>query len=409
MTALDTLDSATRDAPRAGGPRSDRIRLRLRKADAAHDRSTSPLEMFFDLVFMVAVAELVSVLLHDPTWAGAARYTALFVPVWWSWVSYTFYSDRFDNDDRAYRLIVIAAMAAILFMSMAIPGAFSGSTGAARMALSYAASRLILVGLYARAHRHAHEARPLTRRYLLGFGTGAAVWLVSVFVPPPVCYVLWAVGLAVDMLTPLLSAAAIARVPFDMSHIPERFGLFTIIVLGEVVALNAAGITSSRLQPMALAAVAGAFLVAAAQWWLCFDFVDASPLRQWRLTGQAYVYGHLVIHAGIAATGVGGLLATEAANTGRQTGAWQTVLCWGVAAFLLGIGTIHQLNMRPWGDPRAWCRLGLGTAFLVLGTLDVPMRPPVLELILICGLAGQILVESRVAGPVPAAAAHPHE
>ncbi|MBT2454453.1 low temperature requirement protein A [Streptomyces sp. ISL-86] len=381
-----------------GKIRLHRGRVRLRVSEEGTHRAATPLELFFDLVFVVAVAELVEVLLGSPSWPGALHFTALFVPIWWTWVCFTFYADRFDNDDRVYRLIMIAAMMAVLLLSVAVPHAFDGAGGAKRFALGYFAARLILVGLYLRAHFHVPKARLLTKRFLQGYGLGAALWGASALLPVPYCYVLWVAGLVAELLTPILSSSAIARVPFNVSHVPERFGLFTIIVLGEVVALNAIGIASSRLRAEALVVVAGSFLLAACQWWIVFDHVDASPLRQWRLTGQAYVYGHLFVHGGIAVTGVGGLLAAREADAGGPPlSDGGPVLCFGVAAFLLGVGGIHLLNVGLGGDLRSWSRLGLGAVFVLFGVAGDGISPVLLETLLVGGLACQILIESRAA------------
>ncbi|WP_438292947.1 low temperature requirement protein A [Streptomyces sp. HUAS TT7] len=403
------------DAPEAGAARgtyTGRVRLhrgrvRLRGSEEGHHRAASPLELFFDLVFVVAVAELTEVLLHAPTWPGVLRFTALFVPVWWTWVCYTFYADRFDNDDRVYRLIMIIAMMGVLSLSVAVPTAFTGGPGAIRFTLGYFVVRLILLGLYLRAHYHVPRAHPLTRRFLQGYGLGAAVWGSSVLVPVPYCYALWAAGVAVELLTPILSSSAVARVPFNASHVPERFGLFTIIVLGEVVALNAIGIAASGLRPQTLAVVAGSFLIAAGQWWLVFDHVDASPLRKWRLTGQAYVYGHLFVHGGITVTGVGGLLAAQAANGGgRMPLDGGPVLCFGMAVFLFGVGGIHLLNVGPRGDLRAWSRLGLSAVFVLFGAAGGGLPTVLLEAVLVGGIACQILVETRAPAVGQAARNH---
>ncbi|MFG2263470.1 low temperature requirement protein A [Streptomyces sp. NPDC048720] len=381
-----------------GKVRLHRGRVRLRVPEEGHHRAASPLELFFDLVFVVAVAELTEVLLHAPTWAGVLRFGALYVPIWWAWVGYSFYADRFDNDDRIYRLIMIVAMMAVLSVSVAVPRAFTGTAGAKRFALGYFLVRLILLGLYLRAHYHVPRARTLTTRFLQGYGLGAAIWGVSALLPTPHCYLLWGAGLLAELLTPILSASAVARVPFNASHIPERFGLFTIIVLGEVVALNAIGIAASGLRAETMAVVAGSFLIAACQWWLVFDHVDPSPLRQWRLTGQAYVYGHLFVHGGITVTGVGGLLAAQAANArghGHPALDGGSVLCFGMAVFLLGVGGIHLLNVGLGGDLRAWSRLGLAAAFTLLGLAGGGLPPLLLEAFLVCGLSGQILVETK--------------
>ncbi|WP_063763653.1 low temperature requirement protein A [Actinoplanes subtropicus] len=376
---------------------------RLRTAgDAVAERHATNLELFFDLVFMVAVAELAELLIDDPTPAGFLRYGLLFVPVCWAWVGYTFLADRFDNDDVPHRVVMISAMLAVGGLALALPHAFGGGSGPIRFAAGYVVVRVLLILLYARAHLHVETARPLTARYLTGFVLGAAVWLLSIFVPAgAVRYGLWCLGLAVEMLTPLLSAKAIARVPFHVSHIPERFGLFVLIVLGETVALDAIGITEGGADPVAMAAAASGFLITAALWWLYFDCVDPSPLRRWLWTGAAYVYGHLVIFAGVTLTGVGTLLSALSVSRPDLTGTARWALCGGTGGFLLAIGLIHWVDKAPRGDLRAWTRVSLGAICLVVGALGTGLPPMAVEGILAIGLAGQVFLElHRICPPL---------
>ncbi len=145
--------------------------------------------------------------------------------------------------------------------------------------------------------------------------------------------------------------------------------------------------------------VAGAaFLVVTAQWWLYFECVDPTPLRQWRRTGQAYVYGHMLVFASVAATGVGGLLATRAAGAAHGAGTDLTagerwVLCGGVAGFLVAVGLIHLVNTPPRGDVRAWTRLGLGTAILALAAAGGGLGPLPIVALLLAGLCAQVAGE----------------
>jgi low temperature requirement protein LtrA len=395
---------------RAESRRRPRLRTAPGEPGTGTPRHATTFELFFDLVFVVAVAELADALLHHPTAAGLGRYVALFVPVWWAWVGYTFYADRFDNDDAVQRLLMVAAMLAVASLAVAIPDAFRDARGSAQFASSYVAVRALLIALYLRAHWLVPEGRPLTARYITGFVAGATLWLGSLALPPPARYALWAAGLAIELATPLLSASAIARVPFHGSHIPERFGLFTLIVLGEAVALGALGIGQTRLVAAGGLVAGGAFLVVTAQWWLYFECVDTSPLRQWRRTGQAYVYGHLLVFASLAATGVGGLLATRAAGrgggaagaggAGRASGGagalaagerW--VLCLGVAGFLVAVGLIHLVNTPPRGDVRAWTRLGLAAAIVLLAAGGGGLGPVAIVVLLLAGLCAQVAGE----------------
>src|SRR5262249_48570333 len=159
---------------RLGGARGATRRLgvppRLRTVDdGVEERHASALEVFFDLVLVVAVAALGDLLGRDTSPLGFVRYGALFVPVWGGWVCYTFYADPFETDDALYRLLVIGAMLAMACVATTTAGAVSASGGSASFAASYLAVRLILVALYARAHRREPRGRPLSSRYLAGF------------------------------------------------------------------------------------------------------------------------------------------------------------------------------------------------------------------------------------------------
>jgi low temperature requirement protein LtrA len=346
----------------------------LRTLTDAESRHASALELFFDLVLAVAIASLGSMLSRDPSFVGFVRFAALFVPVWWAWVGYTFYADRFESDDLIYRLLVLVAMLAIAGVAVNTVDAFSNSSVSATLALSYVVVRVILLLLYARAYRHEPRARPLCGRYLVGFSIGAALWLTSVAIAPPGRYVLWGAGLGVELATPLLSSSAIARVPYHTSHIPERLGSFTIVVLGEAVVLTASGVGSRLHLGGGLIAAIG-FGIAACLWWTYFEFVDDSPLRRGLLAGQTYVYGHLLVFAAITATGAGVLLAVRTGNTGVLSAGERAALCGGPALFLGAIGVIHLVNVRRMRDPTSWARLAAAAGIAVLGLLSGAFSP----------------------------------
>lgn len=374
------------------GPASG-LRVTLRTLTDTESRHASALELFFDLVLAVAIAALGELLAHDTSLRGFLRYGALFVPVWWAWVGYTFYADRFETDDLFYRLLVLLAMLAIAGIALNTSLAFTSRSASRVLAASYAAVRLILLALYARAYRHEPRARPLCGSYLIGFSIGAACWLASVFVDPPLRYELWAAGLAVELATPLLSVSAIKRVPYHASHIPERLGSFTIVVLGETVALTVTGVTS-RLHPAASLIAAGGFFLAAALWWIYFEFVDDSPMRGGMLAGQTYVYGHLLVFLGITATGAGVLLAIRTGNAGELSAGARWALCGGPAVFLAAIGVIHLVNTRRLRDARVVARFGTGAAAAALAVAGSRVSPVGLVGLLLALLVANAVVES---------------
>ncbi|MEV0268125.1 low temperature requirement protein A [Hamadaea sp. NPDC050747] len=371
-------------------------RLRFGVARDAEERHGSWLELFFDLIFVVVVAELAATLEHHPTVHGFVRYAALFLPVCWAWVGYTFFADRWQREDAPHKLLMIIAMLVVAFLALAIPHAFEGDRGSIRFAISYSAVRVLLIILYARAYHTDPAARPLTGRYLLGFTIGLLLWLGSIGVPLPQRHWLWVAGFAVELATPLLSARAISRVPFHRSHIPERFGLFVIIVLGEAVALGVAGLGGGSLGASALFTAAIGFLGVGALWWHYFDCVDGTPLQRWLVSGQTYVYGHLVLFPAITAYGVGVLLAGQ---TPPQAVAARWCLCGGGAAYFLVLAAIRWTVTAPSGDRRVWTRVVAASVLLGLAAIGgLPIL--VVDVIVLAVIAGQLGVEHRLMRPV---------
>ena len=143
-------------------------------------------------------------------------------------------------------------------------------------ALGYAAVRAILVGKYLGAHWNIPEARPLARRYMLGFGADAALWFVSVFVPTSYRFGLWVLGLLVSFETPITTGQLHGQIPPHELHLPERFGLFTVLVLGEsIVSLVSGAIAQTWSERSFLTGAFGLGIVFCL-WWLYFEDLDGS-------------------------------------------------------------------------------------------------------------------------------------
>ena len=194
-------------------------------------RKVTWLELFFDLVFVAAVAQVGTHLRDDYSLPGLLRFSFLFVLIWWAWLGHTTFSTRFDTDDLVQRALTGLQMFLVAVMAVNATGALD-SRDSAGFAAAYSVMRFILVGQYLRA-RHVRQARALTTRYAAGCGTAALMWLVSAVVPAPGRFAIWALALIVDVLTPLLTTRHLVNVPHDGAHLPERYGLFSIILLGE--------------------------------------------------------------------------------------------------------------------------------------------------------------------------------
>ena len=220
--------------------------------------------------------------------------------------------------------------------------------------------------MYARARRHVAETRTLVTGYLVGFGIGAGIWAISIFVPEPARFYLWGLALAVDLATPYVMRREQARAPLDVSHLPERFGLFTILVLGESVAATVIGLSKLEWAPVSTFTALLAVVIATAIWWLYFDNVDglvvrrdASTPRTWRPT--VWIYSHLGLAAGIGVVAIGLEHAIIEAGHGEFPPFEKWLLIFGVVLTCVGLGLTHRLH-----NAIAWTRfVAAGAAILV--------------------------------------------
>ncbi len=364
---------------------------RLRTADGMEQgRRATWLELFFDLVFVAAVAQVGTHLKADYSLPGLLRFSLLFLLIWWAWLGHTTYSTRFDTDDVLQRGLTLLQMFLAALMAINATSALD-SRDSAGFAAAYSLMRLVLVAQFLRARR-LPRARALATRYALSCGVAAGLWLASAAVPAPGRFWVWALALLIDMGTPLLASSHLIRVPHDAAHLPERYGLFSIILLGEaMVAVMRGMATQEGFTAGALvAAVTGMTLVFAIWWWY-FDGVDAAAERRVRSPREVarfhvWSYVHVPLYLGIAVTGVGVEHAIESAIAAplHVDQAW--ILCAAVAVVmtaLTAIGTTRERDRRPRAViviPQA----GLVLLTLLLGAVGA--RVP--SSALVAGLAG---------------------
>lgn len=309
-------------------------------------RSATPLELFFDLAFVLVVAALAARLSDSVDLAGAATFIGLFAVTWWAWASFAIYANRFDTDDVVYRLAKLTAMFAVVVMAATAEEATGD--GSVRFALGYVAVRAALIGLYARAYRHVPTARRLITVYLVCHSTGLALWLVSVAVPTPARFVLWGVGLAAEVLAPLLATHQPEDVRLHPEHLPERLGLFVILVLFESVTAVVDGLRDTDWSPAPVAVGVLGFAAAAALWWTYFDLVESAPIDDLLDEGDrssfrhdVWIYGQLPITLGLVGFGVGVEHAVVEASDGSLTTGTRVALAAGAALFLVALELVR--------------------------------------------------------------------
>ena len=289
---------------------------------AARERKVTWTELFFDLVFVAAVAQVGAPLAARYSFDELGRFAVLLLIIWWAWYGYAVYATRFDTDDRVERGATLLQMVAVIFMAAnAEQGLDSDSS--AGFAAAYAVMRFILVARYLRAASRGGP-KALARDHAVGFGAAAVIWLASSMTPAPSRYALWIVALAIDLGAAVVASRHTVAVPPHASHLPERFGLFTLILLGEAIVAIMTGI---QRQPDWSVAAAGTALsgigFVCALWWAYFDGVDAAGHRAVRSAADsrrltAWSTAHVPLYLGVALFGI----ATEHAVSG---GGWQVL------------------------------------------------------------------------------------
>jgi low temperature requirement protein LtrA len=348
---------------------------RLRTLEEGDGRRASYLELFFDLVFVVAIAQLAHELEVDHSLRGFAVFGAVYLPVFIAWQGFSFYADRFDTDDVVFRLAMFTAMLAIAALAIQIPDVAHGdSTG---FVIAYVVLRSLLVGLYLRSYRHVPEARPLIARYGWQYSVAIGIWAVSLAFEAPARYVLWGIALAWELSIPTLARRLFAAIPVHASHVPERFALFTIIVLGETIVVVALGTSGSEWAVSSAAVAALGFAAAAAVWWVYFGGGGEVTLPPSPAAILVFTHVHIPLLAALTAFSAGVALAIQhATDTGLDPGA-RWALAGGAALYLACVTTAQRATvqgvLRGTERARTVAVLVLVALALAGGQLDPPL------------------------------------
>jgi low temperature requirement protein LtrA len=365
---------------------------RLLTLTQQEERHASWLELFFDLVFVVAIAELSHVLVVDHSAGGFLRFAALFFPVFVAWQGYMAYATRFDTDDLAFRLSYFGAMLAIAAMAVLIGDVAHGENSAA-FVIAYVVLRSIMLGLYARAWRAVPEARPLIRFYGTWYAVGAALWLGSLAVEPPWRYVVWVVAQILELSLPPLSTRLPRRIPTDPRHLPERWALFTLIVLGESVVTVAIGTADTHWQASSVAAAVFGFAVIVAVWWLYFDGQTGVALRGSTMSVVVYSYAHIPLLMGLAAMSAGVRLLIERSGDNSLGAGPSVALIGGVLLFLFGLIGARTVTVQ--GPHRAGVLVKLSAAGVLVALLaaESALPPVALDAMIAVTLAAAVFAD----------------
>ena len=371
-------------------------------------RTSTPLELFVDLAFVVAIAQCVASLHHGlvsgHATASIEAYPMVFFAIWWAWMNFTWFASAYDTDDAAYRAAVFCQMAGVLILAAGVPRAFDDGKFAV-VTVGYLVMRFGLVSQWIRVARSGSDTRRSAARYALALPLLQLGWVGLLWVDPPFarpCFVLLVVA---ELFVPYW-AERTSPTSWHPEHIAERYGLFTIIVLGESVLSATLGVQSAidsggSFGDLATVIVGG-FLIMVSMWWIYFDQptqkVTEHAKAQAETSGFAafvWGYGHVLVFATIAATGASLAVAVDRAIGHSELNKWQTALTTTapVAMYIITVWVLHARNQSGW-----WRNTKPPTiALLVLASTALP--EPVLGtgLVLIAAVVGNVVMQHRAA------------
>ncbi len=377
----------------AAESRSPRLGATLREGE-----QVTPLELFFDLVFVLAITQCTALMYHRPSWPGLGQGLLVLGMLWWAWVGYAWLTSVIDPEEGPVRLVMFGAMAALLIVSICVPEAFAGL--ALAFALVYGVVRVAHIALFMLASPEddalRHSVLGLAASTAIAVGVLATASLFDGLAQGA----LWVLALGLDMGGPYLFGSAGWKL--SPAHFAERHGLIVIIALGESIVAIGVGAAGHLDLGIAVAAVLGV-AVTAAMWWTYFDIVaivsrrrliEAEPGRlQNEMARDSYSYIHLIMVAGVVLAALG-LKKTIGHFDDRLATVPAFALLGGVAIYLLGLVAFRYRHIGSLNRQR------LGVALLLLILVPLATEIPALAAVAIANalLWPMIAYETRLYG-----------
>ncbi|QSX79387.1 low temperature requirement protein A [Agrilutibacter solisilvae] len=266
----------------------------------AHRRATW-LELFFDLIFVVALSDAGEILSethdgHIPL-GQFLHFVLMFLPLWWIWAGHTIYANRFDTDSRQHRLSTLLIMFLLIVISAQVSAGVQDHYALA--VACYCGARLIIAGMYLVSRRKHNDRGGFATTVGTVFAVGAAISLCSVLLAPPWSYPVFYAGIVFDMAALVLLNRRLHVVPAHTPHLVERVGLLTIIMLGESVIGISAALAGIAWNPSNVIAAVSGFVMVSAIWWIYYDSFHLLEQRK-LATGHSILYSHFFLFSGLA-------------------------------------------------------------------------------------------------------------
>jgi low temperature requirement protein LtrA len=313
------------------------------------EHPVTPLELFFDLVFVFALTQVTGFISDDPTWSGMGKGLLVLAALWFAWGAYAWLTNEIDPDEGSARLAMFGAMAAMFVAALAVPHAFGED--AVLFGLAYFAVRLMHIVLFAEATPHV-DVRQAAFRLARTAIPGPALLVVAGFMDGWAQIVTWLLALGIDYSGPYVFG--VRGFVVSAEHFAERYGLIVIIALGESIVAIGIGAAGIELGPLVVTAAVLGVALACALWWAYFDIVavvarrklvEARGHERARLARDSYSYLHLPMFAGIILVALGAKKVLAHVDEPLEL-VPAVALCGGVALYLLSHDAIRYRNVR---------------------------------------------------------------
>lgn len=333
-------------------------------------RTATPLELLFDLVFVVAIASAAAELHHGLSanhLSAVVGFVLVFFAIWWAWMSYTWFASAYDCDDVVYRVLTFTIMSGSLLLAAGVPDLFDdGQSGV--VVAGYAVMRLGMVALWLRAAAAHPEGRRTALTYAVGITAVQLLWIARLLLHgEEVLLTTFLLLVLAELAVPVVAERVGAPMPFHPRHVAERYGLLTIIVLGEVILASVQAVQGALAAPAVTATaghdpsgasggisgslamlVVGALLLVFSLWWLYFKREHADLIGQGRRITWVFGYVHIIVFASVAAVGAALAAAVDvvqhAGNASPRTVA--LALAVPIALYALTLAGLHAAADR---------------------------------------------------------------
>ncbi len=346
-------------------------------------RSSTPLELLFDLCFVVAVgqaaAELEGSLASGRVGHGLLSYLSVFFAIWWAWMNFSWFASAYDRDDVLYRLLTLVQMAGVLVLATGVDQVFADESFT-RITVGYVIMRIPMTVQWLRAAAGDPPRRRVAQRYAAGLVLTQIGWVARLALPSSWALPSFLVLVACELVVPLVAERGGSMTPWHPEHIAERYGEFTLIVLGESVLSTMVAAKASTLSWDNVFGGIGAMLLLFGIWWTYFDTPEGAEIVVTPRNSWIWGYGHLPIFAAVAALG-SGLSVVAAVLDGRSSvpavGAAYAVAV-PVTVFLVVLAELHRRAGE--GFSLEWRNLAKGWGVLVVAASAwlVPLQVTVL-------------------------------